>query len=287
MDELDGRVAVVTGAASGIGLAYPRRLGAEGMHLVLADIEAVALDAASGDLEAASVMSVVTDVSDANSVQVLADRVWDVHPTVHVLCNNAGVSMVTSVLEATASDWQWMLGVNVWGVIHGVASFVPEMVRRGEPGHVVNTCSMASWTVAPGYGLYAATKHAAAAISEALAAELAGMEAPIGVTAVCPSLVRTRLFSSDRNRPASLGGADPASDVEQARIDAVTDDIQTPDEVAAVMVQAMRDGRLWAFPTATSCTASGSTSTGCSRERPGPPRRAMSTHPPAMNTFFG
>jgi NAD(P)-dependent dehydrogenase (short-subunit alcohol dehydrogenase family) len=248
VDQLEGRVAVVTGAASGIGLAYARLLGSRGMHLVLADIEPDVLDEASRSVDAASVIAVVTDVSDAESVQALADRAFDAHPTVHVLCNNAGVSMVTTVIEATASDWQWMLGVNVWGIIHGIISFVPEMIRRGEPGHVVNTCSVASWTVSPGYGLYAATKHAAAAISEALAAELADSGAPIGVTAVCPSLVRTRLFSADRNRPAALGGADPGSEAEQARVDAFTENIQTPDEVAQSMLEAMREGRLWAFP---------------------------------------
>ena len=250
MDEFDDRVAVITGGASGIGLAYARIFGSLGMHLVLADIEGDALAQARDGIGASarSVITVPTDVSDADSVQRLADTVFAAHRTVHVLCNNAGVSVTRSLLTATTADWQWMLGVNVWGVIHGIQSFVPAMIERGEPGHVVNTCSVASFTVMPGYGMYSATKHATAAISEALLGDLAAVGALIGVTAVCPSLVRTRLFSADRNRPDDLRAGAPEPSDEQDRVDAITEGIQTPDDVAASMLGAVRADQLWVFP---------------------------------------
>jgi NADP-dependent 3-hydroxy acid dehydrogenase YdfG len=214
------------------------------MHLVLADIEEPALHQVCRDLPgAASVAGVVTDVADEGSVRELAARTFAEHGTVHLLCNNAGVSATRSLLDATTDDWRWLLGVNLWGVIHGISAFVPTMVGRGERAHVVNTCSIASWTVVPGYGMYAASKHAVAAISEALAGDLAAAGAPIGVTAVCPSLVRTRLFSSERNRD---GGT--ADTEEQRRIDAVTDGIQSPDDIAEAMIDGVRRGVAWVFP---------------------------------------
>ncbi|MCU1393429.1 MAG: family NAD(P)-dependent oxidoreductase [Ilumatobacteraceae bacterium] len=250
VDDFAGRVAVITGAASGIGFAYARQLGALGMHVVLADIETAALDSAREQLNggAASILTVRTDVSDAASVQALADATFAEHRTVHVLCNNAGVSVTRSLLDATTADWQWMLGVNVWGVIHGIAGFVPTMIERGDPGHVVNTGSIASWTVNPGYGMYSATKHAVAAISEALQGDLAAVGAPIGVTTVCPSLVRTKLFSADRNRPAALSTAAVTSTAEQDRVDAITEGIQTPDDIAAAMIAGVRADAAWVFP---------------------------------------
>jgi len=253
MDTFDGRVAVITGAASGIGLAYAQMLGRLGMHLVLADIEESALSRACSSIDgnARSVMTITTDVSDNASVQALADATFAAHRTVHLLANNAGVSVTRSLLTASAADWQWMLGVNVWGLINGIQCFVPRMIELGDPGHVVNTCSVASWTVMPGYGMYSATKHAAAAISEALDGDLRAVGASIGVTAVCPSLVRTKLFSSDRNRPEGLRDGGETSDDEQARVDAITDGIQSPDDIAESMLDGVRNNRLWVFPNRT------------------------------------
>lgn len=244
MDDFDGKVAVVTGAASGIGRAYAEHLGRLGMHLVLADVEARPLEQVGAAVPGArSVTTVVTDVADEASVGRLAEAAFAEHGTVHLLCNNAGVSLTRSLLQASTDDWRWLLGVNLWGVIHGISAFAPRMVDRGEPGHVVNTCSVASWTVVPGYGMYAASKHAVAAISEALAGDLAAVGAPIGVTAVCPSLVRTRLFSSERNRGGGAGDTE-----EQRRIDALADGAQTPDEIAVAMIAGVRRGQLWVFP---------------------------------------
>ncbi len=249
MQDFAGRVAVVTGAGNGIGRAYAAALAGLGMHLVLADIDRDALDAVTPTLrDARSVASVVTDVSDPASVHALADTAYDRHGAVHLLCNNAGVSLTRRIVDATHEDWDWLLGVNLWGVIHGIQAFVARMVAGGEEGHVVNTASIASWFVVPSYGVYAASKHAVAAISDALAAELAADGARIGVTAVCPSLVRTRLFSSERNRPDVLAGEASFDDAEQRRIDDITDDIQSPDDVAAAMIAAVRAGDLWAFP---------------------------------------
>jgi len=216
---------------------------------VLADIDGAALEAVTPTLGGArSVTNVVTDVSEAASVQALADAAFDRHGAVHLLCNNAGVSVTRRILDATVKDWEWLLGVNLWGVIHGIQAFVPRMVAGGHEGHVVNTASIASWYIAPSYGVYAASKHAVAAITDALAAELAADDARIGVTAVCPSLVRTRLFSSERNRPEVLAGAATFDDTEQRRVDDITEGVQSPDEVAATMIAAVRAGDLWAFP---------------------------------------
>ncbi len=249
MEQFEGRVAVVTGAGSGIGRAYAVALAGLGVHLVLADIDGAALEAVAGELsDAPSVLTQATDVSDESSVGDLADAAFGRHRTVHLLCNNAGVSLTRNLLDATPADWDWMFGVNVKGVLHGISAFVPRMLEAGEDGHVVNTASLASWLVVPSYGLYAATKHAVAAITEALAGELAAADAPIGVTAVCPALVRTRLFSSERNRPEVLAGELDVDDDEQRRIDALTEGVQSPDEIARSMIDAVRAGRLWAFP---------------------------------------
>jgi len=248
MQDFAGRVAVVTGAGSGIGRAYAEALAGLDMHLVLADIDPASLDGAAVALPGArSITTTAVDVSDAAAVEALAALAYDRHGAVHLLCNNAGVSVTRRILDATVEDWQWLLGVNLWGVIHGVRAFVPRMIAGGDEGHVVNTASIASWLVVPSYGVYAASKHAVAAITDALAAELTADGARIGVTAVCPSLVRTRLFSSERNRPEVLAGSG-FDDTEQRRVDDITEGIQTPADVAATMIDAVRAGELWAFP---------------------------------------
>ena len=214
MQELRGKVAVVTGAASGIGLALAKRLGAEGMKLVLADVEPAALAGARQMLVRAGVecVSVATDVSQADSVAALAERTLDAFGAVHVVCNNAGVFAGGLSWEAPVSDYEWVLGVNTWGVIHGIKAFVPILLRQNEPGHVVNTASMAAVTSGPLSAAYFMSKHAVLALSESLYLELRQRSAQIGVSVVCPELIATRIGDADRNRPLHLKrGDEPAS----------------------------------------------------------------------------
>ena len=203
MDQLRDKVAVVTGAASGIGLAMSRRAAAEGMAVVMADVEEQALKAAADILhaEGAEVLPVVTDVSEAASVDALRDAALARFGAVHLVHNNAGVSASGPLWTVPEEDWRWVLGVNLWGVVHGIRAFVPLLVAQGE-GHVVNTASLAG-LVAPAFmGVYNATKHAVVAISETLHKDLEVAGAPVGVSVLCPGFVRTGIGDSDRNRPA-------------------------------------------------------------------------------------
>lgn len=205
MEHLAGKVAVVTGAASGIGLGLARRLAAADMKLVMADIEEDPLRAAAGELEAAgaTVLAHVCDVSEGDQVDALADAAVGHFGAVHVACNNAGVGGGGPMWELTPHDWEWVLGVNLWGVIHGVRAFVPRMIEAGE-GHVVNTASIAGLTSAPFLGPYNVSKHGVVTLSETLARELAVTEQNVGVSVLCPAWVRTQIHQSSRNRPQDL-----------------------------------------------------------------------------------
>jgi NAD(P)-dependent dehydrogenase (short-subunit alcohol dehydrogenase family) len=218
MKDFKGKVAVVTGAASGIGRALAERFAREGMKVVLADVEDKPLgevrDAiANGGAEA---IAVRTDVSKAAQVEELARRTFDAYGSVHVVCNNAGIGMGGPMWQVPLRDWEWILGVNLLGVVHGIRAFVPRMIEQGE-GHVVNTASIAGLVSAPGMGAYCATKHAVVAMSECLYHDLAG-RAPgkVNVSVLCPAWVKTRITDSDRNRPASAprseAGAGSAQD---------------------------------------------------------------------------
>jgi NAD(P)-dependent dehydrogenase (short-subunit alcohol dehydrogenase family) len=203
MRELADRVAVVTGGASGLGLGTARAFAEQGMKLVLADVEEDALDAAVRSLAegGAHVLGVPCDVSKRASVDAVRDRALAQYGAVHVLCNNAGVggSSVGALWEAPEDEWDWVMGVNVGGVVHGIRSFVPAMIEQGTPGHVVNTASMAG--LIQGAGIYGVSKHAVVAISEALWGQLKGRGHPIGISVLCPGWVRTRIMQSERNRP--------------------------------------------------------------------------------------
>jgi NAD(P)-dependent dehydrogenase (short-subunit alcohol dehydrogenase family) len=202
MENLRGKVAVITGGASGIGKAVAERAAAEGMKVVLADIEESALKSAEADLSGggADVIGVVTDVSDANSVGELRESALRKYGAVHLIHNNAGVGLGGPIWAVSEKDWQWILGVNLWGVIHGIATFVPLFIEQGE-GHIVNTASVAGLTTSPMLGPYNATKHAVVTISEALYKDLEMVGAPVGVSVLCPGFVQTGIGQSARNRP--------------------------------------------------------------------------------------
>jgi NAD(P)-dependent dehydrogenase (short-subunit alcohol dehydrogenase family) len=206
MQDLADKVAVVTGAASGIGRALAERFATEGMRVVLADVEQAALDATVAELRSRhlAVSGVVTDVSKAHSVEALASRTVEMHGKVHVLCNNAGVleGHPGPVWESTLNDWQWILGVNLWGVIHGIRAFLPAMLAHGEAGHVVNTASTVG--LVSGEGLYSTSKHAVLALSEGVYAGLKQRQANIGCSVLCPTFVSTQVRSAERNRPPDL-----------------------------------------------------------------------------------
>ena len=242
MRELEGKVAVVTGAASGIGRGLVEQFLAEGMQVVLADVETDALESTMTELDRReSTFAVQTDVSDGGSVSALAEAAFDRFGAVHILCNNAGVSTFGRSWKFRTEDWAWVLGVNLWGVIHGVRAFVPRMIEQGE-GHVVNTSSMVGVTTQSGLAPYSASKHAVVAFSEALDLELREVEPGVGVSVLCPGFVRTRIGESERNRPdgrAKSGIGDTVSGLLNAGI--------SPAEAADLVVKAIRDEQFWIF----------------------------------------
>jgi NAD(P)-dependent dehydrogenase (short-subunit alcohol dehydrogenase family) len=199
MQDLTGKVAVITGGASGIGRAMAHRFRDDGMTVVIADVQQDALDATAAEL---GVLGVRTDVSDADSVEALAAAVIERHGAVHLLCNNAGVGGGGPIATQTLKDWKWIVDVNLWGVIHGLHFFLPHLLANENGGHVVNTASMAGLSAWPGIGPYNATKYAVVGISETLAVELEGTK--VGVSVLCPGVVDTNIFRSQRNRPDHL-----------------------------------------------------------------------------------
>ncbi len=241
MDQLEGRVAVITGGASGIGLGLAQKCAAEGMRLLLADIEADALDRVAADLRSggATVATHICDVSRGDEVEALAEATYDTYGAAHLVCNNAGV-VVRHEPWGPLDDWEWVLGVDLWGVIHGVRSFVPRMLAGGEPGHVLNTASTAGLLAFPGIASYNVAKRGVVALSESMHHELQGTA--LGVSVLCPGLVVTRIGESERNRPgaqvATFSGG-PAPEANEA---------MTPNEVADVVIDGIRTGRFWILP---------------------------------------
>jgi NAD(P)-dependent dehydrogenase (short-subunit alcohol dehydrogenase family) len=249
MKEFLGKVAVVTGAASGIGRALAERCAQEGMRVVLAGIGEQPLMQASQELKAkgASVLAVQTDVSKAGDVEALAQKTFDTYGAVHLLFNNAGVGAGTSILESSLADWEWTMGVNLWGVIHGIRAFVPRMLEQDTEGHIVNTASMTGLISGPGLGIYKVTKHGVVTLSETLYHELALRGAKVKASVLCPGFVNTRIMDSARNRPARLQN-DPAEEQLGPEIEAMVQLMRQaveagmpPHQVADIVFKAIRD----------------------------------------------
>ncbi len=242
----------MTGGASGIGLALGRRFGAEGMKVVVGDVEAAALDRAVGELGDAGIdaTGVVCDVTDPAQMDALAKAALDRHGAVHVFCNNAGVGGGGLSWETPLSTWEWVLGVNLWGVIHGVRTFVPILLEQDE-AHIVNTASVAGLVASPFMGAYNASKHAVVAISETLHHEFAVTGARAHVSVLCPGWVNTGIAQSDRNRPVHL--ALPETTAEQAAqgetmrgmLQSMLDNGMSPDRVAEQVFDAVKEERFW------------------------------------------
>ncbi|HVH06816.1 MAG TPA: SDR family NAD(P)-dependent oxidoreductase [Myxococcota bacterium] len=255
MKELRGKVAVVTGAASGIGRALAERFAREGMRVVLADVDAAGLAEAERALRAsgAEALGVPTDVTRADAVSALAERTLDAFGGVHVVCNNAGVFAAGPSWQAPLSDYEFVLGVNVWGVIHGIRTFVPILLERGEEGHVVNTASMAALTSMPLTGAYTMSKHAVLALSETLYHELRGRGAKVGVSALCPEAIATGIGHSERVRPPHLsrktGEADgPEFALVESAIRTTIAKGLAPARIAERVVAAIREERFYVLP---------------------------------------
>jgi NAD(P)-dependent dehydrogenase (short-subunit alcohol dehydrogenase family) len=241
---LAGRVAVITGGGSGIGLGIAHACAAAGMKVVLADVNAARLaDAGSqvASIGAAGVLPVETDVSDAASVAALAQRTVDAFGAAHVLCNNAGVSAIGYQWQTPLDDWNWVLGVNLMGVVHGVHAFMPILLEQDE-AHVVNTASMSGLIASPGMGAYVASKHAVVGLSKALRTDLATRWPHVGVSVVCPGAIATNLPDNVRTlgRPRDAAYVDALRENLAQSMDAM--------DAGAMVLDAVREGVFWVFP---------------------------------------
>jgi len=250
MELTAGKVAVVTGAASGIGFALAERFARAGLDVVMADIEQTALEAAEHKIArpGAKTLAVATDVSDEAAVNALAAAAVDRFGAVHVVCNNAGVAAMADPWFGPTSAWRWVLGVNLWGVIHGVRAFLPLLAAQGE-GHIVNTASIAG--LIPGFTpSYDASKHAVVAITEDLYWTMQMVGLPVGVSVLCPGWVRTGIADADRNWPASLGEVpEPAvtAEVTVPHFRHAIDQGMAPAAVADLVADAIAANRFWVF----------------------------------------
>jgi NAD(P)-dependent dehydrogenase (short-subunit alcohol dehydrogenase family) len=245
------RVAVITGAASGLGRALAFRLAREGVRLVLADVDERALRATRDELAAgrAAAIGVRCDVSRGEDVERLAGRALAEFGAVHIVCNNAGVAPLGLVWENTVADWQWALGVNLWGVIHGVRVFTPILLRQGDEGHVVNVASVAGLIAPPGMGVYNVTKHGVVALSETLHHDLAARQARVKCSVVCPAFFPSGIHESERSRPPEL-----KSDRAKSAIDLALDAMLrkatssgrlSAEDIAERVFEAVRDDRFY------------------------------------------
>jgi NAD(P)-dependent dehydrogenase (short-subunit alcohol dehydrogenase family) len=241
MQDVEGKVAFVTGGASGVGLGMAKAFTAAGMKVVVADIRQEHLDEAMAELDSDAAHPVQVDVTDRDGMAAAADEAERVFGKVHVICNNAGINLFNDITEATYQDWDWVFGVNLGGVINGVVTFVPRIKAHGEGGHVVNTASMASFLAGPGAGIYTAAKFGVRGISEALRYSLP--QHGIGVSVVCPGLVESKIYKSDEVRPAELSTDVTPADAEFMKIlPEVHTHGMSGDEVGEKTLRAIRRG---------------------------------------------
>ncbi|MCX7892966.1 MAG: SDR family NAD(P)-dependent oxidoreductase [Burkholderiales bacterium] len=252
MKNFRDRVAVVTGGAGGLGRAMAERFAREGMRVVIADVDAAALARTEAELRAggADVAGVRCDVAKAADVEALAQAALARYGAVHVAVNNAGVSPVGPVWENTVRDWEWALGVNLWGVIHGVRVFTPILLAQGDEGHIVNTASVAGLINPPGMGVYNASKHAVVSLTETLHHDLARRGARVKCSVLCPAYVPTGIHDSERTRPKALvdeGRAPSAEQVATAAMvrKAVLSGRISAAQVAEAVLAAIRDERFY------------------------------------------
>lgn len=244
MKDFKGKTAVITGGASGIGRAMAELFLSRGMNVVLGDIEQQALEKTVADLAGSGpCVGIVTDVSRAEDVQALADRALAEYGAIHIACNNAGVFAGGLLWKESIADFQWQLDVNVWGVIHGIRTFVPIMEAQGDDCHLVNTASMAAVTAMPYSGIYHMTKHAVLALSESLYHELAFHAPNIKVSVLCPEAINTGIAASERNRPGEYSKAgDIVESDERAMVSQALTESVSAGIGPEVMAQRVLDG---------------------------------------------
>lgn len=244
MRELAGKTAVITGAGSGIGRALALTFAGQGMNVVVADIEADAAERVAGEVRAAGVRAIAArcDVADRADVGRLANTAYEAFGAVHLLCNNAGVVSFHFVPEMTDADWDWVLSVNLHGVVHGVQAFLPRMLKQGTGGHIVNTSSIAGLFAGatPGIASYTTSKYAVVGLSESLRIDLEAEN--VGVSVLCPGGVRTQIATAGRNRQAQYGGPDSSRGAVSSAIANVGLD---PMEVGAMVLRAVQENELY------------------------------------------
>lgn len=254
MKDFGGKTAVVTGAASGIGRGLALRCADEGMNVVVADVDEANLEETRklvGE-RGAHAIAVPTDVSKAAAVEALADAARSEFGEIQLVFNNAGVLVPGCAWERSAEDWEWVLGVNVFGCIHGARVFLPILIEQGEPGHMVNTASVGGLLVGPFLSPYIVSKHAVVALTEAIHLELQAIGARVSISCLCPGAVATGITSSERVRPADKGDAAPlGSELERTFARGLVAGIESgmsPDELARHAFEGIREDRFWIFP---------------------------------------
>ncbi|MBK7125225.1 MAG: SDR family NAD(P)-dependent oxidoreductase [Dehalococcoidia bacterium] len=256
MDGFEGKVAVITGGASGLGLAMAQRFADAGVNIVIGDIEAEPLAMAEAAIAARGVKVLArrTDVAKQEDVEALAKAAYERFGAVHILCNNAGIGGSPGASwELSLDDWRWVIDVDLWSVIHGVRSFVPRMIASGEESHVVNTASVAGLVSGAVGGPYTVAKFGVVALSEQLYFELGRAGHPIGVSVLCPGFVNTNIFDSGRNRQTDYGdsdiGATPEGEQRRAALNAMRSTMIQPAEIGELVFEAIRTRSLYIIPT--------------------------------------